>query len=75
LPSRDLLAARLADGLCTTFIDYEAGGFEHFVARWPDRDLSGCRRGCRYCPGWCAAGRHGSRSGQPRHIGFCCHGG
>lgn len=38
LPSRDSLAARLADGLCTTFIDYEAGGFEHFVARWPDRD-------------------------------------
>ena len=38
LPSRDTLAARLIDGLCTTFIDYEAGGFEHFVARWPDCD-------------------------------------
>jgi BirA family biotin operon repressor/biotin-[acetyl-CoA-carboxylase] ligase len=38
LPSRDALAARLIDGLCTTFISYEAGGFEHFVARWADRD-------------------------------------
>lgn len=38
LPSRDLLAARLIDGLCTTFIGYEAGGFEQFVGRWADRD-------------------------------------
>lgn len=38
LPCRDLLAARLIDGLCTTFIDYEVDGFEHFVGSWADRD-------------------------------------
>ena len=38
LPSRNTLATRLIDGLCATFIDYEASGFEHFVGRWPNRD-------------------------------------
>ena len=38
LPSRDTLATRLIDGLCTTFIDYEATGFEPFVEKWPNRD-------------------------------------
>lgn len=38
LPSRDALATRLIEGLCTTFIDYEASGFEHFVGKWPNRD-------------------------------------
>ena len=38
LPSRHALAARLIEGLCLTFVDYEAGGFEHFVSRWSGRD-------------------------------------
>lgn len=38
LPSRDALAARLINGLCTTFVDYEAGEFDRFVHKWPDRD-------------------------------------
>ena len=38
LPSRDTLATRLIEGLCTTFIDYEATGFEHFVEKWSSRD-------------------------------------
>lgn len=37
-PPRDVLAAQLIEGLCTTFIDYEAGGFGVFIRKWPDRD-------------------------------------
>lgn len=38
MPSRDELAARLIDGLCTTFIDYEAQGFDGFVHKWKGHD-------------------------------------
>jgi BirA family biotin operon repressor/biotin-[acetyl-CoA-carboxylase] ligase len=38
LPSRHTLAVRLIEGLCQVFVDYEAGGFEHFAQKWPDRD-------------------------------------
>lgn len=38
LPSRHTLAVRLIEGLCQTFADYEAGGFERFAGKWSDRD-------------------------------------
>ena len=38
MPSRHTLATCLVEGLCTTFFDYEANGFEYFAGRWPDRD-------------------------------------
>jgi BirA family biotin operon repressor/biotin-[acetyl-CoA-carboxylase] ligase len=38
LPSRHTLAARLIEGLCQAFLDYEADGFEYFAQKWPDRD-------------------------------------
>ena len=38
VPSRHTLATSLIEGLCTTFVDYEANGFEYFAGRWPDRD-------------------------------------
>ena len=38
LPSRNTLATSLIDGLCTTFVDYEASGFEYFFGRWSNRD-------------------------------------
>ena len=38
MPSHDVLAARLIEGLCATFVDYESVGFEHFIRRWPDSD-------------------------------------
>lgn len=38
LPSRHTLAVRLIEGLCQTFVDYEAGGFERFAGKWSDRD-------------------------------------
>ena len=33
LPSPDVIAARLVDGLCGVFVDYEARGFEALAAR------------------------------------------
>jgi len=38
LPPRDVLAARLIDSLCATFVDYESGGFSRYVQRWSGRD-------------------------------------
>lgn len=38
VPPRDELAARLIEGLCTTFVDYESGGFGRFLRKWPARD-------------------------------------
>lgn len=38
LPSSNLLAASLVNGLCQAFVEFEAGGFAQFVKRWADRD-------------------------------------
>lgn len=38
LPSRNALAAGMIDGLCLTFMDYEADGFGKYVNKWPERD-------------------------------------
>jgi len=38
LPGRNIIAAGMINGLSKTFVNYEAGGFSHFVDRWPDSD-------------------------------------
>lgn len=38
LPERSVLAARLLDGICETFVTFEASGFAAYVGRWTDRD-------------------------------------
>jgi BirA family biotin operon repressor/biotin-[acetyl-CoA-carboxylase] ligase len=38
LPPASAIAARLIDGLCGVFVDYEAHGFAHYAGRWPGRD-------------------------------------
>ena len=38
LPSANVIAACLVDGLCGVFVDYEARGFEAFAGRWRARD-------------------------------------
>ena len=38
MPKYDDLAARLIDSLCTTFVDFEADGFDRYVQRWVERD-------------------------------------
>jgi BirA family biotin operon repressor/biotin-[acetyl-CoA-carboxylase] ligase len=38
VPSRETLAARLVDRLGTAIIEYETGGFEYFIHKWPGRD-------------------------------------
>jgi BirA family biotin operon repressor/biotin-[acetyl-CoA-carboxylase] ligase len=38
LPSPNVIAACLVDGVCGVFVDYEARGFEAFVGRWRERD-------------------------------------
>ena len=38
LPSPNVIAACLVDGLCGVFVDYEARGFEAFAGRWRERD-------------------------------------
>lgn len=38
LPARDVLAARLIDGLCGVFVRYAVSGFAPYLGRWSDRD-------------------------------------
>lgn len=38
LPCRNELTARLIDGLCATFLAFEAGGFSAYVERWTEVD-------------------------------------
>jgi BirA family biotin operon repressor/biotin-[acetyl-CoA-carboxylase] ligase len=38
IPERNLLAARLIDGICETFVTYETAGFAAYAERWPQRD-------------------------------------
>ena len=38
LPGRNVIAAGMINSLGKTFVNYDAGGFSHFVDRWPDSD-------------------------------------
>jgi len=38
LPKYEDLAARLIDSLCTTFVDFEADGFDRYARRWVEHD-------------------------------------
>lgn len=38
LPDRDLLAARVIDSLCTTFVHFAHKGFSTYAERWSERD-------------------------------------
>jgi BirA family biotin operon repressor/biotin-[acetyl-CoA-carboxylase] ligase len=38
VPARETLAACLVDRLGVTIIEYETGGFERFIDKWPGRD-------------------------------------
>jgi BirA family biotin operon repressor/biotin-[acetyl-CoA-carboxylase] ligase len=38
VPERNALAARLVEGLCAVFTDFETDGFRPFARRWAERD-------------------------------------